>query len=817
MGDLPKKSIRITDLTRLDTPTKVDEKQELLFPAACNQTEKDTFALPLNMLVEWLLLKHAADKSLSNLDEIGQAILDAKQDYFNKVTQNTDLNTFTTDGIWKVKLTGVTECHAPGSGVGYYVIAVDSDEDGVIEQQARNLYESSGDIYHRQRVNGTWTGWGLITQDMGSPTFTEAPHVVNPGTANDQLATIGQLNIKFSDIFQTEWRITEGVLVTGEATYAEGVLTLPVGSKYYTNDSIKVETTTDISINIPSNVTRYVFANDEGSLVAWSDFVKVVETPSTIPSGTLIYNIYSDQYEDANGTYSLAPIGVVNNGSFAASNGIQFLNIENLQATLDALNVNDKVDKTIGTDAQNSVVSSDTQYERQVSAGHYVQTGEEYELDFGAGIVAKSHEEDEDGEGTYNKAPEVTVFAQDGAVRTEINVTPQGATLSAPRLDEPSEIATMADLDEIIQTSLTFIGYVSNAQPSSSDFTFKVGNLWINSDTMPTTFPVPASSIRVWNGTSWETTTKTYTASDFDFVRNINDNEGYYWFGGVWKVMSTDMDTDYFELGSDGKWKIKTNVNLPGSPTTTTQTGNDNSTKIATTAFVQTVVQSKASVSVSPTGTSTNTVKYIIVNGTEYQLAGGGSEEDDLTIVKNSDDKIQTVGVLDQNDNTVAIKVWTGAHDDLPAVRDPNTLYNVTDDVSGGDSVYTKTEVDVLLTTMLNTLYPVGSVYIGTQSTCPLATLISNSTWELVAQDRSIQGSSTNHAAGTTIEAGLPDHNHTVSTYSSYYSYAGGGYGGLTNSTNRTTSNASASNPIYGKSNTVQPPAYVVNVWRRIA
>ena len=359
MGDLPKKSIRITDLTRLDTPTKVDEKQELLFPAACNQTEKDTFALPLNMLVEWLLLKHAADKSLSNLDEIGQAILDAKQDYFNKVTQNTDLNTFTTDGIWKVKLTGATECHAPGSGVGYYVVAVDSDEDGVIEQQARNLYESSGDIYHRQRVNGTWTGWGLITQDMGAPTFTEAPHVVNPGTTDDQLATIGQLNLKFSDIFQTEWRITEGVLVTGEATYAEGVLTLPVNSKYYTNDSMKVELPAASTINIASNVKKYVFADSTGQLRVWDNFVKVVETPTIIPAGTLVYNVYSDQYIDDSNIYGLCPIGVVDNGAFEQSDGIQFLNVANLKATLDALHVPLKVDKQIGTNEQNSIVSSD--------------------------------------------------------------------------------------------------------------------------------------------------------------------------------------------------------------------------------------------------------------------------------------------------------------------------------------------------------------------------------------------------------------------------------------------------------------------------
>ena len=37
------------------------------------------------------------------------------------------------------------------------------------------------------------------------------------------------------------------------------------------------------------------------------------------------------------------------------------------------------------------------------------------------------------------------------------------------------------------------------------------------------------------------------------------------------------------------------------------------------------------------------------------------------------------------------------------------------------------------INTMLSSLYPVGSVYIGTQSTCPLATLISGSTWTKVA------------------------------------------------------------------------------------
>lgn len=569
MGDLPKKSIRITDLTRLDTPTKVDEKQELLFPAACNQTEKDTFALPLNMLVEWLLLKHAADKSLSNLDEIGQAILDAKQDYFNKVTQNTDLNTFTTDGIWKVKLTGVTECHAPGSGVGYYVVAVDSDEDGVIEQQARNLYESSGDIYHRQRVNGTWTGWGLITQDMGAPTFTDAPHVINPGTADDQLATIGQLNVKFSDIFQTEWRITEGLFVAGTLSYVGGVFTMNIGSKYYTNDSIKVVTTANVTTNIPTNVTKYVFANAAGQLNTWDNFVKVVEFPLVMLPNTLYYNIYTDQYADASGYYSLAPLGVVENGSWAQSEGIQFLNVANLKETLDALNVQDKVDRQLGGEIQNSIVSSDTQYNRQVSAGHYVSDGEGgFELDFGAGLDVQSHEENDTVEGQFDKNVEATLYAQDGSARTELNLTPHGATLTSDDTDGVAEfIATKKDIRELETRSLTFKGYIATSEPSTSTFQLQVGNLWINSSTMPTNFPVAAGNIKRWNGSAWVAVTDTYSVLNFDCWRNVNDGEGYYWFAGEWVVMSTDLSTDHFVLGQDGKWRIKPSVQLPGSPT----------------------------------------------------------------------------------------------------------------------------------------------------------------------------------------------------------------------------------------------------------
>ena len=136
---------------------------------------------------------------------------------------------------------------------------------------------------------------------------------------------------------------------------------------------------------------------------------------------------------------------------------------------------------------------------------------------------------------------------------------------------------------------------------------------------------------------------------------------------------------------------------------------------------------------------------------------------------------------------------------------------------------------------VLAALYPVGSIYIGTQSTCPLATLISGSTWTKISGDKVLQSSSSNHAANTTIAAGLPnitgkvgfikqEGNPTVREPSGAFSSDGESSDTYTQGDATGTSKldyikfqASKSNSIYGNSSTVQPPAYVVNVWRRTA
>lgn len=133
--------------------------------------------------------------------------------------------------------------------------------------------------------------------------------------------------------------------------------------------------------------------------------------------------------------------------------------------------------------------------------------------------------------------------------------------------------ATMKEIEEVQTTSIKFKGYVSTTQPASDAYLLVEGNMWINAATMPSSFPVPASSIRVWDGSAWQTTTETYTPDALDAWSNINNNEGYYWFG-AWKVFSTDLSTEYFTLNqTSGLWEIKQSIHLPGTPTVDTPDG----------------------------------------------------------------------------------------------------------------------------------------------------------------------------------------------------------------------------------------------------
>jgi hypothetical protein len=125
----------------------------------------------------------------------------------------------------------------------------------------------------------------------------------------------------------------------------------------------------------------------------------------------------------------------------------------------------------------------------------------------------------------------------------------------------------------------------------------------------------------------------------------------------------------------------------------------------------------------------------------------------------------------------------------------------------------------------LQAVYPVGSLFISTTDTCPIANLFG--TWEKVSEGRVLQGVSGSQVAGETVEAGLPNitgGNALAGLYSpsvkgAFKSAGATGISGRDGQVNHqgVSFDASLSNPIYGKSNTVQPPAYLVNIWKRTA
>ena len=122
--------------------------------------------------------------------------------------------------------------------------------------------------------------------------------------------------------------------------------------------------------------------------------------------------------------------------------------------------------------------------------------------------------------------------------------------------------------------------------------------------------------------------------------------------------------------------------------------------------------------------------------------------------------------------------------------------------------------------------YPVGSIYQSTNSTSPAA--LFGGAWEQIASERVLMGASRRHAAGTTVEAGLPD---ITGTETSFAKEFGGAFtqGKLVDEDVGANTgngivyrycmhfNASNSNAIYGASSTVQPAAYYVYIWHRVA
>ena len=117
--------------------------------------------------------------------------------------------------------------------------------------------------------------------------------------------------------------------------------------------------------------------------------------------------------------------------------------------------------------------------------------------------------------------------------------------------------------------------------------------------------------------------------------------------------------------------------------------------------------------------------------------------------------------------------------------------------------------------------------WISEDPTSPAA--LFGGTWQEIAQNRVLMGAGSGHAAGTTVEAGLPNitgsfvadvkkGEHKVSgAFTAGSEIATTGEYNNFSDVYKFSLDASKSNAIYGRSATVQPAAYYVHIWRRVA
>jgi hypothetical protein len=135
---------------------------------------------------------------------------------------------------------------------------------------------------------------------------------------------------------------------------------------------------------------------------------------------------------------------------------------------------------------------------------------------------------------------------------------------------------------------------------------------------------------------------------------------------------------------------------------------------------------------------------------------------------------------------------------------------------------------DSRLNSLLEILYPVGSIKITVSSTAPFSDL-GFGTWEEVSKGRVLWGADDSHAAGSTIEAGLPNIKGRLGPMDDMSSETVDGvfYRGDNRAYDAKSDlsgdgwclgfDASRSSSVYGKSDTVTPPSYVVHFWQRVS
>lgn len=224
-------------------------------------------------------------------------------------------------------------------------------------------------------------------------------------------------------------------------------------------------------------------------------------------------------------------------------------------------------------------------------------------------------------------------------------------------------------------------------------------------------------------------------------------------------------------------------------------------------------------------------------NAESSATAASSSASAAATSESNAASSAQSAGTDADRAEAAAALAGTRANTDKTlktenAPADAAAVGNIILDPDGNAIFYSKAEVEAKIKEILAAQREEDlariKFWVSDGPTSPASFI--GGTWERI-EDCTIWGASDTHPAGTKLEAGLP--NITAKVTSQYgifnadaegafyfadganYEYPAAGLGGALIHDLRFS--AANSNSIYGKSTTVQPPAYCMYLWRRVA
>lgn len=210
---------------------------------------------------------------------------------------------------------------------------------------------------------------------------------------------------------------------------------------------------------------------------------------------------------------------------------------------------------------------------------------------------------------------------------------------------------------------------------------------------------------------------------------------------------------------------------------------------------------------------------------------GGYNANGDLVMVAKfppTEKRVQTTG--DYRRTFIRMDLSIVNERTVPSVIDPNLAFSSTEYVTNQLAQLSEdltTNTDNKIADILKEIYPIGAIYIGMTSTCPISALFG--TWELIKGGLTLQQADVMYPLGKEIPAGLPNVYGSVHDYQNKVSSAAegslyrsspknrGGNGDSIFNNGTLYLDASLSSSVYrDEIDTVQPPALAVNIWQRV-